>query len=605
MRAFVSPGPFIPGQPSPGQPSPGQPSPAQPSPGQPPLSASDSGGMPAFFPFDAQAFSLAHKRHVPVFLIIGDLPPELSDPSLSAQIQERTVPVQLLPGMRPDVELLCQRAGVLFSQEGALPLCALLLPNACPFLAAPLPPRGYALDPARLFVWLSHADRRFAQNLPALGQQAAQVVRSFRAAPLQKPYAPQDAAHDLLRALTAIEDKQSGGFGETKTPFVPGLRFLLHASARGDHGAHSALSRALDAMLASSLYDPLDGGFFKTTLTGDWRAFVPEKPLGINALLALTLLENGRRSEAVRTLDFMLNALSLEGGALAPYVSAPLSTYAFTPEQVCAALGSEEGLRACRLLGLLHKHARPWPALAPSRFSPPVPDRREDDAPLYPTLAPSLTPEDSAFLRRALPKLLRARAARSPQRPAPFVLSEDCALAAWVFSVCGRRLGEAKYTQAAQRAAGALLRLCPPGGGHAPLPPSLAPAHALHQTATCGAASALALALLDLGQSEGLESYAETGLRLLGSLLHAFTAPDGTLYHTAEDSAAFFPRVPAFADNELPAPAATLTQALRLADALRPGVGYGDVLSTLWACAAPHVKAAPLTFAGLIDAMQA
>lgn len=609
MRAFVSPGQPLPAAPSPGQPSPGQPSPAQPSPGQPspaapPFSAPESGAL-AFLPFDAQALAMAHRRHLPVFLIIGDLPDALRDPSLAAQIAERTVPVQLLPGMRPDVELLCQRAGVLFSQEGALPLCALLLHNACPFLAAPLPPPGYPLDPSRLFVWLSHADRRFAQNLTAFTQQASQVLRSLRPDPLRKPYAPQDAAHDLMRALTAVEDRHSGGFGQTKAPFVCGLRFLLRESVRGDSAAHGMLSRALSAMLASALYDPLDGGFFRATLTDDWRAFVPEKPLGVNALLALTLLESGRRSEAVRTLDFIVSHMAMEGGALTPYVSAPLSTYAFTPEQVCAVLGSEDGLRACRLLGLLRQHARPLPSLTPSRFSP-VPDapgRDADDAPLCPTLNPQITPEDAAFLRRAMPKLLRARATRMPQAPAPYLLSEDCAVGAWVLALCGRRLGEAKYTQAAQRAVGALLRLCPPGGGRAPLPPSCATSDALHHTPTCGAAAALSLALLELGHTQGLESYAESGLQLLGAALRAFTTREGLVMHTAEDPAAFSPRVPAVLDDELPAPAAMLVRALRMAEALHPEARYGEAIAAIWEAAAPHVKASPMGCAALIDEM--
>ena len=80
-----------------------------------------------FLPFSAEAFQQARMRDVPVLLFISDAPPTLSDAALSMQIAERTVPVWLYPGMRPDVELLCQRAGALFSEEGALPLCALML----------------------------------------------------------------------------------------------------------------------------------------------------------------------------------------------------------------------------------------------------------------------------------------------------------------------------------------------------------------------------------------------------------------------------------------------------------------------------------------------
>ena len=81
----------------------------------------------AFLPFSAQAFDQARLRDVPVLLFICDAPPSFADAALNMQIFERTVPVWLYPGMRPDVELLCQRAGALFSGEGALPLCSLKL----------------------------------------------------------------------------------------------------------------------------------------------------------------------------------------------------------------------------------------------------------------------------------------------------------------------------------------------------------------------------------------------------------------------------------------------------------------------------------------------
>lgn len=577
----------------------------------PPAAVSQAKPPPAFSIFSADAFAQARARHVPVFLLIGDEPEALLDPALSLLLNERTVPVHLRPGEREDVELLCQRAGALFSGEGALPLCALMTADALPFLAAPLPPTGFPLDPARLQVWLSQADRRFVQNAPACSAQAAQVIRSFRSAPLSKPYSPQDAAHDLRRALLAAEDKESGGFGSIKAPLCCVLSFAQHAGVHGDKALGHAFSRAIDAMLASALYDPLDGGFFRATLTDDWRVFIPEKPLGVNAMLALSLMADGRRSEAVRVLDLILDQFSLQGGGLSPSVQAPRETYAFSSHQVCAALGSEKGLRACRLLSLLHQHAHEEPPVIPSRFSPIADssDRRnanrlDAETPnLYPLLPNPLTPEDAAFLRRVTPALLRARAARTRQQPRPHVITSHCALAAAVLAASGRRLSEPRYTQAAQRAVTFLISQIPAGRGPMALPVSISPASPLYAQATCGASAALTLALLTLGQSEGMEEYAQSGLRLLSATLHAFVRRDGLVMHTSEDPAAFFPRTPAIYDSELPSPAALIVRCLRMADRMHKQAHYADAISAIWEAAAPAVKAQPFACAALIDAM--
>lgn len=561
-----------------------------------------SSPFPAFSSFGEEAFAQARRRNVPLFLVIGDLPMGLDDPSVALHLSERTVPVHLPCGMRPDVELLCQRAGMLFSGEGALPLCALLHPDGLPFLAAPLPPGDYPLDPSRLFVWLTQADRRFIQNRAACASQAAQVIHSFSAErSLRKP-TPRDAAHALSRALSAAQDKRNGGFGDAKSPFLPALCFLQQAALRGDGTAHSILSRTLDAMLSGSLLDPLDGGFFRACLTDDWRGFIPEKPLGVNALLARILLRAGRRTEAVRTFDFLLSAFELPGGGMSPSLSAPMSIYAFTPQQVCAALGSEDGLRVCRLLGLLHRHTRSAPRLTPSRFSPlPAKEGRlsMDEEPLCPRMPASLTPEDAAFLRRAAPALLRLRQARTPQRPAPILLTADCALAAFVLAECGAKLGEPRFTQAAQRAVNRILTLAPAPGGLAGLTPAAFPASP--PQAMCGAGASLALALFALAQSE--EAFLPSAVRILSATLHAFTRKDGLPMHTPDLPSAVFPRVPAVYDSELPSPAALLVHALRLAHALLPGRGYDEAIDAIWHAAAPAAFAQPLSCAGLIDAV--
>lgn len=573
-----------------------------------PPGASPAQNASVFSAFCADAFAHARARHVPVFLLIGDEPQALLESALHAQLAERTVPVQLRPGEREDVELLCQRAGTLFSGEGALPLCALMTADALPFLAAPLPPSGFPLDPSRLHVWLSQADRRFMQNMPACSAQAAQVIRSFGGTPSGKPYTPQDAAHDLQRAMLAIEDQQNGGFGSIKLPLPCLLRFAQHAGARGDRALSRAFNRAMDAMLASPLYDPLDGGFFRAALTDDWRVFIPEKTLGVNALLALCLMASGRQSEAVRTLDFLADRFALGGGGLSPAVHAPRETYAFSSSQVCAVLGSENGLRACRLLSLLRQYAAEEPPVTPSRFSP-IPDqphaKRLDDAPssLYPVLPDPLTPEDAAFLRRVTPALLRARSARTPQQPRPYVITAHCAIAAAVLAACGKRFSQPRYTQTAQRAVSFLISQPAAGGGLAAPPVSAHPSSPLYAQATCSASAALALAQLTLGCQDGMEEYAQSGLRLLSAALRIFVRPDGLVMHTPKDPAAFYPRVPAIYDTELPSPAALLIHALRIADRLHAQAHYADAADAIWHAAAPAVRAQPLACASLIDAM--
>lgn len=566
------------------------------------------GGRAQFLPFSTQAFAQARARHVPVFLVIGTLSEAFDDPALSAQIRERTVPVHLLPGERPDIELLCQRAGALFSDEGALPLCALLLSDARPFLAAPLPPAGFELDPSRLYAWLYQADKRFTQSPDVCDGQASQVMHSLHAPALRAPYSPRQAANDLSRALEIVEDKKNGGFGVIKAPLPNVLRYLQHAAAHADSRARAALTRALDAMLTSPVYDPLEGSFFRAALTDDWRIFIPEKPLGVNALLALTLLEDGRRSEAVRVLDFLSDACTLAGGGLAPCLYAPRDYYAFTPEQVCAALGNEDGLRASRLLNLRRQHAGDLPQVLPSRFSP-MPDdsarfRRSMDTPaLTPSLSSGMTPADTAFLRRVMPALLRARGTRTPPALDAHVLTLDCALAAAVLAHCGHRLGEARYTQTAQRAVSFLTALPTSVSGQMGLPPSCAPVSPLHAQTTCGASAALALALLTLGQGEGMEAYLAGGLRLLSGALHAFLDRDGLPLHTPHDPASLLPRIPALYDGELPSPAALLVRCLRLASAHSPDAREAEILEAIWSSCAPAVRAQPLACASLIDAM--
>ncbi|MFR5796761.1 MAG: hypothetical protein ACLUI3_15325 [Christensenellales bacterium] len=161
---------------------------------------------------------------MPVLLFICDAPPSFADAALNMQIFERTVPVWLYPGMRPDVELLCQRAGALFSGEGALPLCALMLEDARVFSPRRCPRRALRSIRRGWYVW---PRRRIAASRRTGTPSSVRPCRPSAPSALSRCASPiprrRGARPD--RALLAVRDPINGGFGKLKQPLCPALRF--------------------------------------------------------------------------------------------------------------------------------------------------------------------------------------------------------------------------------------------------------------------------------------------------------------------------------------------------------------------------------------------
>ena len=87
-------------------------------------------------------------------------------------------------------------------------------------------------------------------------------------------------------------DPWYGGFGsEPKQPPWEGLRFLLELYGRSGEGSFlTMVTDSLDGIIAG-LYDQKDRGFFRYSVTRDWKVPHYEKMLLTNASLASLLLE--------------------------------------------------------------------------------------------------------------------------------------------------------------------------------------------------------------------------------------------------------------------------------------------------------------------------
>ncbi len=128
---------------------------------------------------------------------------------------------------------------------------------------------------------------------------------------------------DLAAAAAAIaarEDTEFGGFGDgdpaaPKFPIATALRFLQTPVVRGADPAASAVAdRALAAMAASPLRDPIEGGFFRYATRRDWSVPHYERMLTDNAQLLDVAVTAGDVETARGIARFLIEVLQQPGG---------------------------------------------------------------------------------------------------------------------------------------------------------------------------------------------------------------------------------------------------------------------------------------------------
>ncbi|GAA5008859.1 hypothetical protein GCM10025734_51520 [Kitasatospora paranensis] len=299
-------------------------------------------------------------------------------------------------------------------------------------------------------------------------------------------------------------------------------------------------------MARGGLYDQLGGGFARYSVDADWVVPHFEKMLYDNALLIRVYLHHWRatgdplsRRIALETADFLLDALRTPEGAFASALDADSvdpatgktaegAYYAWTPEQLTAVLGAEDGALAVGLLDVTGTFEHGTSVLQ----------------------LPA-DPADRQALARIRARLLAARA----ERPAP--ARDDKVVAAWnglavaALAETGALLDRPDLVEAAERAADLLIAVHLTADGR------------LLRTSRDGRPGPNAGVLEDYADlAEGLLAlYSVTGesawLDLSGGLLDTvlvhFTDPaSGALYDTADDAEELIRRPQDPTDNATP-----------------------------------------------------
>ena len=596
-------------------------------------------------PFGDAAFALAAERDVPVFLSIGYAAchwchvmagESFEDQDTADFLNANFVAVKVDREERPDVDAVYMAATQAISGEGGWPMSVFLLPDGRAFHAGTYyPPRPMPGRPSFRQV-LEAVREAWLERRGAVEQNAATLARGLAAAQsasavrLDAPAAALEPAllpallSEAVRGLARSEDA-AGGFGAApKFPPSAVLEFLIrHAAAASDtaEAARDLAGRTLAAMARSALFDQLDGGFARYSVTRDWSVPHFEKMLYDNAQLLrvyahwvrLGGTEEFPAAEAAAvagsTADWMLSSLGLAGAgeaggpvALASSLDADTvvngvhaegASYLWTPGELAALLGPADGAALSRLM-----HVRDAGTVS------------EAGSPLHP--GRSLDGPDAGVWHRAKPVLRSARAGRPQPARDDKVVAGWNGLALGALADAAAMLDRPGLLDTAERIAGYLERVhWTPGEGGEP--------GRLLRVSHDGLARGIGGLLEDYAFcSDGLFAlYAATGrtrwYTLAEEILTAACARfagDGSLRDAAGESVQVGNAQGGSAgadpfDDATPSGAAAFAGALLSYAALSGSAGHRSLAEQILALLPPLARQAPRAAGGLLAAAQA
>jgi uncharacterized protein YyaL (SSP411 family) len=536
-------------------------------------------------PWSDEAFAEARRRDVPVLLSVGYAAchwchvmahESFEDAETARLMNAGFVCVKVDREERPDVDAVYMEATQGLTGQGGWPMTCFLTPDGAPFHCGTYFPRPVF---RRLLGAVGEAWRDRRDEVLEAGQRIVTAL----AQPREIVPTPMDAAL-LDTAATALRhafDPVDGGFGGApKFPPSMVLEFLLRRHARTGDGLDLVEATA-DAMARRGMYDQLAGGFARYSTDPAWVVPHFEKMLYDNALLLRVYAHLWRETgsapalRVVRdTAGFLLRDLRTPEGGFASALDADAAgveglTYAWTPAQLVAVLGDEDGAWAAELLSVT----------AEGTF--------EHGSS---TLQLRADPDEEDRWERVRAALLAARAARPQPARDDKVVTAWNGLAVAALADAGALLGEPAWVAAAVETAELLLRVHVVDGR-------------LRRTSRNGVAgdpagvlddhADLAEGLLALHQATADPRWLAAAHELLDTVLARFADGRGGFHDTADDAEALIRRPWDPADGPTPSGPAAAAGALLTSAALSDRTDHRAAADAALATLAPIVARYP------------
>ncbi|WP_072688085.1 thioredoxin domain-containing protein [Rhodococcus marinonascens] len=514
-----------------------------------------------------EATEWARERDVPILLSIGYSAchwchvmahESFEDDAVAALMNEHFVCVKVDREERPDLDAVYMNATLAMTGQGGWPMTCFLTPDGAPFYCGtyyPAEPRGGMPSFTQLLAAIADTwrDRRGDVD-DAASSVVAELQRGAGGIPegdVRVDSALLDAA---IASVLRDEDSDRGGFG-TAPKFPPSalMEGLLRSYERtGNAPILGVVERTASSMARGGIYDQLGGGFARYSVDAEWVVPHFEKMLYDNAQLLRFYAHLGRRTGsdlAVRvaeeTVEFLLRDLRTANGAFASALDADTEgveglTYVWTPEQLGAVLGSEDGAWASELLAV--NPAGTFEA-GTSVLQLPV------------------DPDDRDRWSRVRQELLTHRATRSQPGRDDKVVTAWNGLTITALAEAGVGLGRPEWVEAAAECARVVLDLHVVDGRlrRASLGSVVGESAGVLEDYAC-----LATGLLGLFQATGDTEWLTRAQELLDRALIHFADDErpGSWYDTADDAEVLVTRPRDPVDGATPSGASCLVEAL-------------------------------------------
>ncbi|MEU2864007.1 thioredoxin domain-containing protein [Streptomyces mirabilis] len=336
-----------------------------------------------WWPWSAEAFEEARERGVPVLLSVGYSSchwchvmahESFEDEATAAYLNEHFVNVKVDREERPDVDAVYMEAVQAATGQGGWPMTVFLTPDAEPFyFGTYFPPAPRHGMPSFRQV-LEGVRGAWTDRRGEVAEVAGKIVRDLAEREMSFGSGEVPGEEDLAGALLGLTreyDASRGGFGGApKFPPSMVIEFLLRHHARtGSEGALQMAQDTCERMARGGIYDQLGGGFARYSVDREWVVPHFEKMLYDNALLCRVYAHLWRttgselaRRVALETADFMVGELRTNEGGFASALDADSDDgtgrhvegayYVWTPRQLRAVLGAEDGELAARYFGV-------------------------------------------------------------------------------------------------------------------------------------------------------------------------------------------------------------------------------------------------------------